>query len=140
MATYLLENTRPRVFRIADVTLMPGMNEVTDEQWDSIKKNPFTQLALDEGEIKWQTGRGPGDTAKEVKKLGPYPLKGLTAKEATAIVKKTTAIPTLESWLRIETRKEIIAAINAQVKEIQKVDEDQDEKKELAKIGQEGGK
>jgi hypothetical protein len=137
MATLLLENTQARPLNIAGLPLAVGINEITGGNWDRVKDNPGVKDLFDNGWIKWV--RGP-EEAKKVEKLGPYPLKGISAKEAIGIVKKTMSIPTLEGWLRIESRREITSAITAQIEEIKKTEEDPEENKELASLQQAAGK
>lgn len=138
MGKYLLEHTQPRVFRIGGLVLLPGVNEVDSEAWLKAKKHPFIESAFDDGDLRWVPGRGPDDV-KAKQPVEAYPLKGMPVKTAIAVVKKTPSIAVLEGWKKVETKKEILSAISAQIEEIGKVEEDEDEKKELSKIKQQGG-
>lgn len=142
---YLLENTRPRVFRIASLTLFPGVNEVEPTAWDKVAKHYAVKESFNEGHLRWVPGGSPEDAPRKADKAagGPYPLKKMSPTDAINVVKKTTSVGTLEQWLEAESRKPVTSAIEKQLAEIKKAEEDEEEKKELAKLGQkqpEGGK
>lgn len=130
MKNYLLEYTRPRVFRIGGLTLLPGINQVAADEWDRAASHPFMKQHFENGDLKWVPSNGPDS----VKKDAPSPIAGLKIKDAVAIVKRTTKLSDLSGWLAIEKRKEVSAAISGQIAEIKKVEKDGDEQRELDKI------
>lgn len=102
----------------SQVQLLPGINEVTDDEWDVMK----THLAR---EIK----RGEITTIeKEVGKTKSNPnggkarnLKNMPAKDAVALVGECVNPDTLTKWYKEETREEVRLHIVEKMKEL-KVD------------------
>lgn len=131
MSKYLLENTRPRPFTIGKVQLLMGINEITKDQWEKIKGHPATKESFESGNLKWVVGSSPDQAPKGKEPSQEYPLKKMTPKEASSVIKGTVSIPVLDGWLRLETRKEVTAAILAQLEKIKvaEVDKDDDSKK-----------
>ena len=83
------------------VALIPGANQVEAAEFEKFAKHPLMKKLVDTGEIVAQKG-----------------LKDLNADEAIELVKDTYSIEYLESMKVDETRKTVLSAIEAQIKEI----------------------
>jgi len=98
----------------SQVQLLPGVNEVTDQEWDVLK----THLS---GDIK----RGvvsviEKNVAKDKKNPTgkAHNLKDMSAKEAASLVKECVNPDTLKKWYQEETRDEIRLCIVEKMKEL----------------------
>jgi hypothetical protein len=97
------------------ITLLPGMNEVSQEEWEVMK--PHIQDNLDDGsleEIKEKTLTSPGKPQKDVTSI-----IDLAPKKAAAFIKETNNPETLNLWLAIENRDEIRRRISDRIKELE---------------------
>lgn len=84
--------------------LLPGNNEVPNEAWAVIGQDAEVQRMIDEGVL--------------VVVLGPdkkATLSQMALSQARKIIKDTLDVDLLTSWLKTETRKDVVDAIQAQV-------------------------
>jgi hypothetical protein len=103
--------TRPQV------QLLPGVNEVTDDEWKIMKPHLAAELkskviSIVEKEVQ-KSKRAPDGKAKN--------LKEMPADEAIELVSKCVNPDTLKKWYREETREEVRLSIVEMMKEL-KVD------------------
>lgn len=120
---YLLEYKKPNIFKIGAMRFMPGVNEVTKEQWGELVQHPLLKARFDNGDLQWVAMRGPGDMPARDNKAGKpgkeeNPLDGLDVKASVELVGKTVDKATLEKWLATDKRKPVVKAIESQLKKI----------------------
>lgn len=134
MKPFLVEYTKANIFRVnftgggGSVRFMPGVNEITQDQWDSIKDHPLLPLRFQNGDLKWVALRGPDDmpkadrpAAREAVKgqeVADNPLEGLSVKAAVKLVEKTVDAPTLNKWAESDLPKAVSKAVKDQLKKI----------------------
>jgi hypothetical protein len=107
-------NAEQRALKLvrSQVQLLPGTNEVTDDEWTVMKSHLTREIAA--GEISV--------IEKETKKgAKAHDLKSIEAKDATELVANCVNPDTLKKWYQEETRQEIRLAIVEKMKEL-KVD------------------
>ena len=99
----------------SQVQLLPGINEVTDNEWEVIKVHLVREI--ERGEIstveknvgKSKTNPGGGSA---------HNLKNMPAKDAAALVGECLNPDTLTKWYKEETREEIRLCIVEKMKEL----------------------
>ncbi len=94
------------------VVLKPGANVVSPEVAALIKGHPIIKIEIEKGNIEIMGEHQPGGEAELLKDLKP--------KEAIDIVGKTTDAALLQGWFSKDKRKEVKAAIEAQLAELGK--------------------
>lgn len=131
---YLLDHKRPRIFSIGGLVLAPGINKVTESQWETASKHPLIEGAFDAEHIEWVAGKGPDDyrASRVVGKAGDpvakdNPLSGLSVKEAVKAAKKIVDFDFLTELKGLETRKEVLAIIESQLEKVTPTGEDETE-------------
>jgi hypothetical protein len=104
-------NAEQRAYKLvrSQVQLLPGVNEVTDQEWAVMKSHLVREIASGEVSTIEKTD------AKGVK---AHDLKKVSAKEATALVAECLNPDTLKKWYQEETRQEIRLAIVEKMKEL----------------------
>lgn len=103
----------------SQVTLLPGVNEVTDDEWELMK--PHLQDSLKRKELETivtKIGTGPGKS-KEVRNLRDMP-----SNRALSLIKNTVDPYTLKKWEQEEERPELRAAIQKQMEHLKVEPED----------------
>lgn len=107
--------------------LIPGINEVPDAQWGSVKKSLESKLSdkLIE-EVGSTTVKGKGQNAQDVT-VGKT-IKDLSFGEAESIIKQTLDVKLLETWKKGEERQDVRLAILNQIEEMQKREKKGDKK------------
>lgn len=98
------------------VRLMPGWNDVPDEQWSVIKRD--LREKMEQGLIELQGRKVKDDDG--VEQIEGIPLRDVNAITANKIIKECFNIDCLNKWLentegRRETRDEIRVAIKEQI-------------------------
>lgn len=88
------------------VTLLPGVNEVSEDEWKCMKPN--IKAELDRGEI---TILAQKVTGKDKKSVNAKDLKEMPVNVAVAYIKDCMNQETLEKWFKEETRDEVLASI-----------------------------
>lgn len=88
------------------VQLLPGVNEVTENEWKCMKPN--IKAELDRGEITILAQKVTGKDKKTVKATD---LKEMPVNVAVTYIKDCMNQETLNKWFREETRDEVLAAI-----------------------------
>ena len=105
---FLVENTQPNTRAIGTLYLSPGINEVDQKLWESLKAKTYRtgiQKLLDKGILK---------------------VRGGAEKITVAIVEKTYDVKTLESMLD-DARGPLKGAIRKQIKMITESEPAEDE-------------
>ena len=116
-----------------NLVLLPGYNEVSEEDWnkarnhaqiaDYIKRGFFEEVGevkeLPQTEEEKKNGKKNGKKKSKIKEI---PLGKLKAEKALEVVNDTYQIETLEKWRKVESRDEIRAAIANQIEAINKGD------------------
>lgn len=87
------------------VTLRPGINEITQLQWDANKDRKEITVAIAKGDLVI--------TKATSKQAG---LGNMKAVEAIEVIKKTFNKGLLEMWAQDEERTDVLEAIGAQIK------------------------
>jgi hypothetical protein len=100
--------TRPQV------QLLPGVNEVTDDEWKIMKPHLVAEIkgkviTIMEKEVQ-KSKRAPDGKAKN--------LKEMPADEAIGLVAECLNPDTLKKWFREETREEVRLSIVEKMKEL----------------------
>jgi len=98
----------------SQVQLLPGVNEVTDQEWDVMKSHLSKEMKR--GEISAIEKNVPKDKKNPTGKA--HNLKDISAKEAQALVKECVNPDTLKKWYQEETREEIRLYIVEKMKEL----------------------
>lgn len=130
MARYLVVYNRPNLFKIGPKRFIPGLNEITQEQWDAIKSHPLLPFRFEKqkgqkvADLVWVDGKSPKDAQKKIEELPveekgsdseSHSLNGLNAKEAIKLIEETLDLDLLNQWKSAETRKGVLAAIDKQI-------------------------
>jgi len=113
------------------VKLLPGFNEVPDDEWKEIKQNPMIQKQIELGiivevaekkEVKKKVKNGKGEEIEKtvVESGKAKQLKDLDAEAVVAMVEDTFDVDLLKKWKKEESRDEIRAAIANQLEKILK--------------------
>lgn len=139
---FLVQYTLPNVFRIGSVRFIPGLNYITEAQWNEIKSHPLLPYRFTEGHLVWIKNKGPEDyiaankpsvasdkgqdQVEDAKVIAHDILAGFSQKEAKELVAKTFDVELLEVWKEKEDRKVVLNAIEDQIKKIN--DEQSNEK------------
>ncbi len=104
----MLVHNKGNYTRIAnDVKVIPGTNTLQEAEYLAFITHPIIKSLIKSGEIVVPEGQ---NTAS---------LKDLDADEAIKLVKDTFSIEFLEKFKEDEKRKTVLAAIDAQIAEIQ---------------------
>lgn len=107
----MLVHNRGNYTRIAnDVKIIPGANTLTDDDFKAFTKHPMVKTLIGHGEIVIPEGQTI---------VSAVSLKDLSADDAIELVKDTFSIEYLEHFKLDESRKTVLAAIDAQIAEIQ---------------------
>lgn len=107
----MLVHNKGNYTRIAnDVKVIPGANTVTDDEFTAFVKHPMVKTLISHGEIAIPEGQTIANAVS---------LKDLNADEAIELVKDTFSIEYLEQFKVDESRKTVLAAIDARIAEIQ---------------------
>ncbi|MDR0758687.1 MAG: hypothetical protein LBF74_01060 [Treponema sp.] len=98
----------------SQVELLPGINEVTDDEWRMMKPNLAAEIksgviTVIEKDVA-KSKRAPEGKARN--------LKELPAMEAVALVGETVNPNTLNRWYQKETREEVRLTIVERMKEL----------------------
>ncbi|WP_426447573.1 hypothetical protein ACP26L_25615 [Paenibacillus sp. S-38] len=119
------------------IRLVPGVNNISEEDWEEFISHPLNQKLVDEGELVPQqkiVERVEGATVtRELKTAG---LVDMTAADAVALIKDTHSRDLLASLREEEAagqnRKTVITAIDKQLADIEKSFEEARNKKDEA--------
>lgn len=112
---------------VKNIQLLPGNNEISDEEWEAVKPNcqdhinagNLIEMAVKKIEkMEEIEGKDGKKTKKFVKKEEGKKIKEINAKQAKEIVLDTWDLKTLEKWLNEEGRDEIRAIIHNQIEEV----------------------
>jgi hypothetical protein len=126
----LVENTEDRVHCVADLqlrtspaikatfgapqppndALLPGVNEVYEDEWVKAEKIPIVKGYIETGVFKVRR------QASDITSLSP--------KDAVEIVKATVDEGLLSKWFETEKRKQVLEAIDAQLDAIKVPEQD----------------
>ena len=93
--------------------ILPGMNEIPDDQWEVFKKKDIIKNYLRDGALK-EIGKPDKDNKKARKGLAMYDLD-----EAVMIVKGTFDHKLLSEWKGMDNRQGVLTAIETQFKTIE---------------------
>jgi hypothetical protein len=96
------------------VQLLPGINEVSDDEWEIMKAHFAREI--DHGEIR--TIEAAPAQGKKVPGGKAHDLKDLPANKAVAMVGECVNHETLLKWHREETRDEVRLAVVERMKEL----------------------
>lgn len=103
--------------------LIPGVNEVTDDQFKQIKSTFKGKILLDEGKIEVVAAPKTDAKGKKDTDEAACPLIGMPVKEAVETVKATLRLDLLNAWKAADDRKAIQNAIEDQLQAIKKAAE-----------------
>ncbi len=93
----------------AGVMVIPGVNTIEDAEFENFSKHPLIISLIRSGEIVVPEG---------ISENKAQSLKDLNADDAIELVKDTFSVEYLESLKVDESRKTVLAAIDAQIKAI----------------------
>ena len=113
--------TTSNTHALKDVTFVPGVNEISDADWEACLKNSLLAGMVKEGHL---------EVVKSVK--GENSLKGMNEEQAMAMIRKTYAVEPLKKWLHLETRQRLTREIAAKLKTL--VQEDRLERLGLGEL------
>lgn len=121
---------------------MPGIQEISQENWDAIKGHILLPYRFENGDLEWIPGKGPEDFLvdkdsvidQEAPKDGSTeptgdvevdnPLKACNAKKAKEFVAETFDVELLKKWQETETRDSVLKAIADQLKKMEPTKEE----------------
>lgn len=132
---FLAQYTLPNIFKIGPVRFIPGINRVSESDWNQIKNHPLLPHRFDNGHLIWIKDKGPNDYSLPVSnenknKESPVDaeiLNTFNAKEAIELVEKTYDLDLLELWKNNENRKGVSGAIDDQISSLLKQSEEPEE-------------
>lgn len=112
------------------IVLVPGNeNNIPDEIWEELKKNPGVRDMMDRGLI--EELKVPKAAVKETVKVNapvtgekvdmPGSLEGMSVLEAMDWVHNCTQEKVLEKWSETETRQGVLTEINGQLEKLAKI-------------------
>lgn len=112
------------------LVMVPGNeNNVPDELWEEIKKNPGVRDMIERGLI--EELKVPKAAIKETVKVNapvtgekielPGSLEGMSVLEAMDWVHNCTQEKVLEKWVETETRQGVLIEINGQLEKLAKI-------------------
>jgi hypothetical protein len=111
-----LESKDPSVvLKRSYVTLLPGVNEIRDDEYKVAL--PHIKSHIDNGsleELKEKTQTCPGKPQRNATSLVDVPIK-----RAIALIKETNNPETFNYWLAIENRAEVRRHISDRMKELE---------------------
>jgi hypothetical protein len=142
----LVERTRPNVMHVhtpgvADdtgmvttgrITLVPGINTLTDEQYAACQKNKGFNGAMSTGALRLVTPSSakPAPKTKSGNQgsnqgggSGAAEIANMTVTDAKAIIAQVNKIEDLEAIKEADSRKGIQEACDAQIEELKKLDD-----------------
>ena len=107
------------------VVLKPGVNEVSDKDWEVASRHPGVTVRLEDGSLEVLNAEGKVDPENPVSIL--CALKVIEAKKAA---KETIDVPLLQSWLAAEKRSDVKQVIQEQLTALQATVEYRENKKD----------
>lgn len=121
---YYTKTTAKHAVATKAVQLLPGINEIAEDEWNKVKEHKQVKAGLDEGVLVVLQ-----DPTKEDKPLEGLPasLEKFSVKDACELVDGVMDVDVLKKWQKRETRDSVKAALKKQVKEIDKAIEPQPE-------------
>lgn len=103
----MLVHNKGNYTRVANgVTVIPGANHLSDEEFQAFMKHPISKKLIEIGEISVPAGQAPS-------------ISELNADEAIALIKDTHSVEFLQQFKEGETRKTVLAAIEEQLATLQ---------------------
>lgn len=87
------------------ITLWPGINELTDDEWNTVSSNPVVKHIIAEGHLR-VIKRRPGEESI---------LKGLTQEQAVKLVNQTDNLDLLKKWGAEDRRPLVLSTISAKL-------------------------
>lgn len=99
------------------VTIVPGVNEKTDEDWKAIKDHPDVKNRIDE-EVLVLVKTETTDGRKKQPEGLPKTLEGMNAGGAIDFIGGIFDIDQLKVWKKKETRSGVISTLDKQIKAV----------------------
>jgi len=112
----ILEYKQPNLFYVGTRLFMPGVNEVSVEEWKVLSENRLFMAKFDRGELRWLDG-GPKSAASKPGSAEAS-LKKLKQDDAKKLVGKTLDLVLLEKWHSEENRPAVRMAIAKQIEDL----------------------
>lgn len=96
------------------ITLLPGINEVSADEWELMKLHIERDIAMGDIQVlQFKTAQGSNKPAHRVETI-----RDLPPKEAIALLKDTGNPETLQRWYSEETRDEVRSALKTRMEEL----------------------
>ncbi len=102
----------------APIVLLPGLNPLDKDDWDSIKDHPLIKAHMDEGNLL------VSNESSSARQSVPDSLAGLGLKETLTLIDGMTDTNMLKKWLGKETRKNVQKVLAKQVKKAEALDKE----------------
>lgn len=118
---FFLKYSGANIHRIEGKRFLPGLNEVSPEEYGRLKAGAGFQSLLDKGVLRWQ-GQSPDEAKGGQGKENP--LADAKPYEAKEVIAETIDKRVLSSLKGKEKRPEVIAAIDEQLEKIEPKDSD----------------
>lgn len=96
------------------ITLLPGINEVDEEEWEHMKVHLENPLAT--GDISVVTSQTPLGRDRPPREV--HSIRDFEAKKAVALIAETVNPETLQRWYVAETRDEVRSALREQMEKL----------------------
>lgn len=107
MPIVTIKNSLAKIFGNHLGSLKPGVNELEEKVWLELAKTPVVKHHVAEGEIEvLDLPRSSPDA--------PVAIDDLNVKEAIALVKSTFSKDLLNRWAEVESRKQVLDALEKQ--------------------------
>jgi hypothetical protein len=113
----------PKSYNRNQIQLLPGTNEITDDEWEAIKPHIATEIKA--GEITTLTVKARSNRRTPDGKARS--LKDVPASVARDIIEKCVNPSTLKKWFGEETRDEVLLIVTKRMRKL-KLDPDEIEK------------
>lgn len=108
MAILTIKNSLAKIFGNHLGSIKPGVNEMEEKVWIELAKTPVVKHHVAEGEIEvLELPRASPDS--------PVAIADLNVKEAVSLVKATFDKELLNRWAEVESRKQVLDALEKQM-------------------------
>lgn len=107
------------------VTIVPGTNDITIDQWNSIKDIMKIKMYLSKG---WLTVKGAKKNVnKETKKetyLSEKEFKEMSAEEQEVYIEECYQVPLLRKWKEAGVKDGVLPKLNSRIEKLENPDAD----------------
>lgn len=114
---FFIQYTGKNIHGIEGKIFLPGLNQVTLEEFEKLSSTPAFKFLIDSGALRWQ---GPSPEQKEKE----YPLEDLHPAAVQELVEQTIDEEVLKKIKKADKRKSIVEQAESQMEKIQPTEAD----------------